>query len=415
MFGDTFNFTFHAISRAHKGVKGLSVELDVVYQKYLDESTYCELCNASMMWIEGEFNSLELQYHVCTNCGHSYLPEKSPSPCQCKHCLEQRRKTIRETLKYEKYESRQKNLKSKDQLEILLDDVSFLDKLFTLALLDGAVREGASYNEHLNFNHIYALDIAPNYQLFNQLVKKFKFDLFLIPMNPTIEDNCFYLNFKLKGYSEPSLMALTEQLRHWFYGNFTKGIPYKTADEVKDVLLTILAHEAIRFCSIKCGEVGVQFVANNKLVEFCKEVLNVWSPTQLFHQIQNAIDYLKKAKLLEASNVNFINTNMICKTLEKYRQVMAGNKWEVGIVKRPDYPYSQMTNILLFEFLGFKENAFNQPLWKNWNDALPTLRFFEECHCIHCGGYNLFIDHKDDENISFTCSDCKMQDHYFIK
>ena len=99
------------------------MELDVVYQKYLDESTYCELCNASMMWFEGEFNSLELQYHVCTNCGHSYLPEKALSPCQCQHCLEQRRKTIRETLKYEKYESRQKTLKSKDQLEILLDDV----------------------------------------------------------------------------------------------------------------------------------------------------------------------------------------------------------------------------------------------------------------------------------------------------
>ncbi len=56
---------------------------------------------------------------------------------------------------------------------------------------------------------------------------------FLNAQDQTDEPQCFYLNIRLDGYSDPSLFSVAQQLRHWFYENPSLGIPFRSADEVK--------------------------------------------------------------------------------------------------------------------------------------------------------------------------------------
>ena len=66
---------------------------------------------------------------------------------------------------------------------------------------------------------------------------------FLNAQDQADEPQCFYLNIRLDGYSDPSLFSVAQQLRHWFYENLSLGIPFRSADEVKDVLFGALSRD----------------------------------------------------------------------------------------------------------------------------------------------------------------------------
>lgn len=68
--------------------------------------------------------------------------------------------------------------------------------------------------------------------------------------------SAFYLNIRLDGYSDPSLFSVAQQLRHWFYENLSLGIPFRSADEVKDVLFQVLYQEIIPVHSVLLPNLG---------------------------------------------------------------------------------------------------------------------------------------------------------------
>ena len=73
-----------------------------------------------------------------------------------------------------------------------------------------------------------------------------------------------------------------------------------------------------------------------------------------------------------------------------------------------------MSYIFINRFLKMDQKIFLQPIWKCWQDILPRLRFFTARHCIHCGSADLQIVYSNQQAVSFTCLNCKQQDHYFI-
>lgn len=390
------------------------LELNPIYQKQLDASQHCPHCKASMHWIEGEYYYKAIQFHHCSHCQHSIYYGEQPMQCHCATCLKKRKKSIQNARQDERKSEWRKKRVQQDRVEFLLDDLSLLDKLFLLSLLDGTVDEHIQHNEWLDFNHFYPLQIAPSYQLYKQLKQKLISHDYLITEQEGNEK--YYTNLRLQGYREPSLLSLTQQLRAWFYFDFTQGVPYKNSNEVQSTLITLLAHEIVNYCQHYCQKWQIQFYANQKFVDYCKALLQDLAVNQIFFLCQRALNYLHEKKLLEAQNQNFINTNRLRKTVEQYRERGLQEYWETGNLERPkELIYSQMSYIFLERLLKFGERAFKQPLWKSWQDIEPRLRFFTDRHCIHCGSRDLQIEYSAHDAVSFHCRRCKQQDHYFIK
>ena len=82
---------------------------------------------------------------------------------------------------------------------------------------------------------------------------------------------------------------------------------------------------------------------------------------QIYYLIQTALEYLYKQKALQSRNDKFINTNLLKKTLEQYRERALAERWETSTLPRPhNIPFSKMSEVLLFKFLGYDENIFFQ-------------------------------------------------------
>ncbi|WP_219636018.1 hypothetical protein, partial [Streptococcus agalactiae] len=65
---------------------------------------------------------------------------------------------------------------------------------------------------------------------------------------------------------------------------------------------------------------------------------------QIYYLIQTALEYLYKQKALQPRNEKFINTNLLKKTLEQYRERALTEKWETSMLPRPyNIPYSKMS------------------------------------------------------------------------
>lgn len=390
------------------------LELTQIYQKNLDESQFCPMCRASMYWIEAEFYHKPLNFHQCSSCQHSVFYGENAQSCQCQKCTQLRKKSLQETKSLEKRTNWQKKNKYKDDAETLLDDLSLSDKLFLLALLDSKVDDSQKHEENINFNEIYPLQIAPNTQYFRQLKQRFIEQHYLIPLGQS--DAIYVPLIRLHGYRDPSLLSITHQLRNWFYHDLEQGVPYKNTDEVHDTLLDILFQELLSFCQYRCQQIGVQFYANAHLANVCKLLLKQYAVTQIYYWIDRALIYLSKQNALDSTNQNFVNTNLLRKTLMQYQHKSQEQFWEVPNFARPvDLPYSRMTYIFIDRFLKLDKDIFVKPFWKCWQEVLPRLRFFTECHCIHCGNQNLQIEYSTDTYVSFTCDQCKQQDHYFVK
>ncbi|MCE1270101.1 MAG: hypothetical protein LWW88_00745, partial [Acinetobacter sp.] len=232
----------------------------------------------------------------------------------------------------------------------------------------------------------------------------------------SLETEHFYLNLRLDGYSDPSLFSVTQQLRHWFYENLSLGIPFKTTDEVKDALYLILYQEIVQFMQFYCRTWGIQIAGNRSFQAFCYRLMEGLAVGQIFYLIQTALEYLYKQKALQPRNDKFINTNLLKKTLEQYRERALAERWETTTLPRPyTIPFSKMSEVLLFKFLGYDESVFIQPVWKSWRKIEPRLNFYAVKRCMYCGSNDLVVDYDATDYVSLICRRCKHQDHYFTR
>ena len=386
------------------------MELQIL-QKQLDESSHCPFCHASMYWVEAEQYSQEIQFHECSHCQHRVFTNSSELNSHCDQCTAQRKKQTQQTKIQE-----QRKYKVNDEVIYSLNQLSFIHKLFLLSLLDGYAREDVQHDELIHWKNIKYHEITPNYLFQNQIVKELLNSGILKSPDSSIETESFYLNIRLDGYSDPSLFSVAQQLRYWFYENLSLGIPFKTVDEVKDALYLVLYQEIVQFMQFYCRTWGIQIAGNRSFQGFCYRLMENLAVGQLFYLIQTALEYLYKQKALQVKNEKFINTNLLKKTLEQYRERATTERWETSTLPRPhNIPLSKMSEVLLFKFLGYDESIFFQPIWKSWRKIEPRLNFYSVKRCMYCGSNDLAVDYDAKDYVSLICRQCKHQDHYFTR
>ncbi|ENX35467.1 hypothetical protein F889_01136 [Acinetobacter colistiniresistens] len=380
-------------------------------QKQLDESSHCPLCHASMFWIEAEQYNQEFQFHECSHCQHRVFKSDSKLNCHCAQCTAQRKKQTQQTILQE-----QRKNKVKDEVIYSLNQLSFLHKLFLLSLLDNYAREDIQHDELIHWQNIKYREFTPNYLFQNHLVQELlKLGVFK-SQDSNLETEHFYLNVRLDGYSDPSLFSVTQQLRHWFYENLSLGIPFKNTDEVKDALYLVLYQEIVQFMQFYCRTWGIQIAGSRPFQAFCYRLMEGLAVGQIFYLIQTALEYLHKQNALQPRNDKFINTNLLKKTLEQYRERALTERWETTTLPRPyTIPFSKMSEVLLFKFLGYDESIFIQPVWKSWRKIEPRLSFYSVKRCMYCGSNDLIVDYDAEDYVSLICRQCKHQDHYFTR
>ncbi|QIO06087.1 hypothetical protein [Acinetobacter shaoyimingii] len=383
-----------------------------ILQKQLDESTNCPLCQAAMYWIEAEQYDQPILFHECSNCQHRVYQDTKIN-CHCNRCLVKRKKMMAET---RLQEQRKFNAKNKDVFEFDLNQLSFMHKLFLLSILDNHVQENSSYQEYIDWDTIKYHSITPNYLFQNSLIKQLVKDQILLPKDFSDEAQHYYINVRLDGYSEPSLFSITQHLRHQFYENLTLGVPFKDAEEVKSALYTVLYQEIVQFMQFYCRTWGIQIAGNQNFQKFCFRLMDGLAVGQIYYLIQTALEYLHKSNALQKKNDNFINTNILKKTLEQYRERSLTEKWETSTLPRPpNIQFSKMSEILFFEFLGYDESIFFQPIWRSWKKIEPRLNFYSQKRCMHCGSNQLTVEYDANDYVSLYCQNCKHQDHYFTR
>ena len=381
-----------------------------VLHKQLDESTPCPLCRASMWWVEAEQHEQPVEFHECSFCEHRVFKQQQHT-CHCESCGKSRKKILKETRLQE-----QRKYKNKQTTEIGLDQLNFLQKLFLLSLLDDRIQENVPHDEYIHWDLIKYQPITPNYFFQSSLLKQLVKDQVLVCSEFSDEAQSYYINVRLDGYSEPSLFSITQQLRYWFLNNLSLGIPFKSSDEVKEALYLVLYQEIVCFMQHYCRTWGIQISGNKGFATFCYRLMDSLAVGQIYYMIQNALEYLHKHKALQPRNENFINTNLLKKTLQQYRERGLQEKWETCTLPRPsNIPFSKMSYILLFKFLGYDEHIFIQPVWKAWKKIAPRLEFYSTKRCMYCGSHELDVDYDAAEYVSLFCRQCKHQDHYFIR
>ena len=383
-----------------------------ILQKQLDASTHCPLCRASMYWVEAEEYDKELNYHECSHCEHRVFQD-AVHTCHCESCGVQRKKLMRETSQQEHKKLQQKK---QDIVEADLNQLSFLNKLFLLSILDNIVQEHTTHQEFIDWNQIKYFSITPNYLFQSYLIKQLVKDNVLIAKDFSDTAHQYYINVRLDGYSEPSLFSITQQLRNWFYENLAMGVPFKTSEEVKGVLNLVLYQEIVQFMQFYCKTWGVQIAGNLSFQSFCYRLMDSLAVGQIYYMISNALEYLHKQNALQPRNENFINTNLLKKTLQQYRERATTEKWESFTMPRPhNIPLSKMSEILFYRFLKYDEKIFFQPVWRSWKKIEPRLKFYSLKRCMHCGSNELNVDYDADDYVTLFCRNCKQQDHYFTR
>ena len=382
-----------------------------ILKKKLDESTFCPLCRASMYFIEAEEFEQELNFHECSHCQHQLFQDDRHN-CHCNTCQKKRKKMVSETLLQEQRKIKQK----KEVVEQSLDQLHFLHKLFLLSILDTHVQEGQHYDEFIRWERIKFHPITPNYFFQSYLIKQLTKDHILISKDFSDEAHEYFINIRLDGYSEPTLYSITQKLRNWFYENLSLGIPFRTTEEVKNTLYIVLYQEIIQFMQHYCRTWGIQIAGNSSFQTFCYRLLDSLAVGQIYYLIQTALEYLYQQKVLQVRNENFINTNLLKKTLQQYRDRSISEKWETSTLPRPsNIPLSKMSEIFLFRFLGYDENIFFQPVWRSWKKIEPRLNFYSVKRCMYCGSNDLDVDYDAEDYVTLSCRKCKHQDHYFTK
>ena len=382
-----------------------------ILQKQLDGSTLCPLCRAAMYWVDAQLiDDTELNFHECSHCEHRIFINNNMT-CHCEACKQKRKKQVKETRLQEIRKFKKKDIETKP-----LERLTFLQKLFLLALLDDKVGESTQHDEYIDWQKIQYAPISPNIQFQKQLIQQLEKDYILIPSDTSQDYSPYYLNVRLDGYAEPSLFSVTLQLRAWFFENLTQGIPFKQSDEVKDTLYLLLYQEIVQFMQATCRQWNVQISGHGSLRQLCYRLLDHLAVEQIFHLVHTALGYLYKQNALETKNDGFINTHRLKKTLIQYRERAIAQKWETPNFPRPhDLRFNKMGEILYFKFLQHDERIFSQPIWHLWCKIEPRLHFYSDKRCMNCGSNELDVDYDANDYVSLVCRKCKHQDHYFTR
>ncbi|AOA58431.1 hypothetical protein [Acinetobacter larvae] len=382
-----------------------------ILNKQLDESQLCPICRASMFYIEAEEYDKPLNYFQCSHCQHQIYIEDQRS-CHCEACQKQRKKQIQATRLQEQRLYQQDE--HKDEYE--LQQLNFMQQLFLLSLLDETVQEGAQYTEYLDWEKIKYYPITPNYYFQYQLLQQLLKQKILISRAQDYGQAQYYLNLRLDGYREPSLFSVVQQLRLHFYHHLSRGLPFKSADEVQSALKMVLYQEVIQFMQYYCKTWGVQIAGNRQFQQYCFTLLDHLAVGQIYYLLQNALEYLHQQKALQAKNDNFINTNILRKTIQQYRERGLKEKWETPTLPRPQQlPLSQMSLILFYKFLGYDDHIFFQPMLHSWKKIEPRLKFYSQKRCMNCGSEQLRVEYDAQHYVSLCCELCNHQDHYFTQ
>lgn len=382
-----------------------------ILRKQLDSSTLCPLCRAAMYWVDAEQFDQDLYFHECSHCEHRIFQDTVNS-CHCKQCTQVRKKSLKQA----KVQEVQRYNRIKDVNIQRLEHVDFMYKLFLLAVLDPNVREDSQHQEFIAWDHIKYAPISPNYYFQSHLVKLLKKDQIFQIIDQHEDTEKYYIQARLDGYAEPSLFSITQQLRVWFFENLSEGIPFKNSDEVKTTLYHMLYQEVIQFAQSVCKTWRVQIAGHHTFQKLCYTLLDTLSVEQIFYLVHTALTYLYQQNALETRNENFVNTHRLKKTVMQYRERAILEKWETPRFPRPEHlPFSRMSQILYYDFLGYDEKIFQQPVWYLWKKIEPRLSFFSEKRCMHCGSMDLDVEFDAQSYVSLRCRTCKHQDHYFTQ
>lgn len=384
-----------------------------ILHKNLDASRLCPLCNAAMYWVEAEQYEQELHFHQCSYCQHRLFIEQKHT-CHCEYCAAQRKRLVAETRQQEKLKFQSR--KQKDRAHLELGQLSLVHKLFLLSVLDQYVDESTQYDEFIHWDKIKFQSISPNFLFQQYLVKQLLNEQILIPTEEDSEQEKYFIQVRLDGYTDPSLFRITQQLRHWFLHNLSLGTPFKSAQEVKDCLYLLLYQEIIQFMQFYCRAWQIQISGNLQFQQFCYRLLDQLAVGQIYYLIQTALEYLHDQQALKTRNDQFINTNFLRKTLERYRLRAVSEHWETLTLPRPHMlPLSKMSEFFFYRFLGYNEDIFLHPVRHAWHKIEPRLTFYSEKRCMYCGSHDLIVDYDAHDYVSLQCRQCKHQDHYFTQ
>lgn len=381
-----------------------------VTQKQLDSSTLCPLCKAAMYWVQGEQFDQDIHFHECSHCNHRVFQQKSQN-CHCEQCQLQRKKELKET-RYQEIRKR----KHKDIEPHRLEKLSFLNKLFLLALLDDRVKEDSQHQEWIHWDTLKYAPISPNIPFQHAMIKQLEKDMIILRKNPDSEEAIYYINVRLDGYTEPSLFSITQQLRDWFYQDLSQGVPFEHSDEVKSALYLMLYQEIMQFTIALCKTWNIQIAGHRTFQQLCYRLLDQLAVEQIFHLIYTALTYLHQENILQTKNDGFVNTHRLKKTIAQYRERAITQKWETPNYPRPDHlPFNKMGEILYFKFLKHDQRILSRPVWHLWKKISPRLSFYSDKRCMYCGSHDLEVQYDTEEYISLICRHCKHQDHYFTQ
>ncbi|MDO4223324.1 MAG: hypothetical protein Q4D05_04760 [Acinetobacter sp.] len=393
-----------------------------ILSQYLDHDSFCPLCKQVMYAVEASIMGRVSDYYQCSKCSHKIYPQQD-HVCDCEPCVQQRKAILKADIASEHKKDKPKKSAMNIEKVKELADISFVDKLFLLALLENHVNDEQRYQEYFAWHHLKYQLIAPNYIFQRYLFKRFV-DLKYVIARPNdeiqgsnnkIEE--YYLNLAIDGYNEPSLFSVVQLLRQAFYQNLQMHVPFFSADEVKKTLYVMIYQEIVQYMQNICQAWHVQIAGNKKFEQLCYEMMEHLALSQLYALIYKALVYLhKQGDILQTRNDGFVNTNYLTKILQSYYKKITIEKWETANRLRPEQmPMSSMSYILFHQFLQFKDDFYLKPVWKLWSEIEPRLKFYATRHCIHCGSQDVSITYDDSTQVSLLCNRCQHQDFYFIQ
>src|SRR5690606_17628814 len=87
--------------------------------------------------------------------------------CYCAQCLAQRKRMLKEV----RLQENRLYHKKQDRPVPELNQLSFINKLFLLSILDEQVQEYSQHREYIDWHHIRYFSISPNYLFQHGLIK----------------------------------------------------------------------------------------------------------------------------------------------------------------------------------------------------------------------------------------------------
>lgn len=379
-----------------------------ILHKQLDPENICSLCEHAMYDIEIIHYSKIYHYYQCSACLHKVYPNDD-GVCHCTTCLDERKKITTLTKQYERQTITETPLKHD------LEQMSFIHKLFLLSILEHHLTEDKTHREFFDWDKLKYTLITPTYYYQSLLLQQCLNLGYIITASKTEINQQYYLNLTLDHQEEPSLYAVYRYLMDCFSKKLSHTVPFKQANEVQSLLYELIYHELIQYIQYICQSWSIQFLGNKPFETLCYKMMQRLSLSQLYYLVERALNYLYKNKLLQAKNQNFINTNLLKKTLYDYYQYIIEQKWETGNNYRPkNLPISTMSSMFFITFLNLNDDFYYKPVWAIWKNIAPRLNFYEQRQCTMCGSDDVIISYDQNRQITLYCQQCHQQNYYFF-